>query len=124
MNIKRKLLELIFNTVILLILVRFVYHSYYELFIRVPRVNLGQDTWGNTMVNFTLDTPTKTNFVILISGFLSILTSLVIYTIRIFNLNVKTKKYWIIISIGFIICLISIFVAISDFMGSAFEGVG
>ncbi|MCD4793514.1 MAG: hypothetical protein K8R54_09795 [Bacteroidales bacterium] len=121
--------QLILNSVLLIILIWFLYEAFYELFVlksgvHYPRVTLNQNDWGNTVVNFTLNIPTVTNFIILFSAFVSIYASIKIYIITISASNKRTKKYWRIQLIGFAICFISMIIAWFDFFNTAFQGVG
>ena len=121
--------QIILNSALLIIFVWFLYESFYELFVlksgvHYPRVTLNQNDWGNTVVNFTLNIPTVTNFIILFSAFVSIYASIKIYIITISASNKRTIKYWRIQLTGFAICFISMIIAWFDFFNSAFQGVG
>jgi sensor histidine kinase YesM len=106
-----------------------VYGAYYELFVSVPgvhipRVTISENTWGKTVVNFTMNVPTVTHFIVLVVGLLSVCFSFVIYVIHFGSLKIKTMKYWKVMITGFAICLIAEFIAVVDFFGSALDGVG
>ena len=121
--------QLILNSALLIIFVWFLYEAFYELFVfkfgvHYPRVTLNQNDWGNTVVNFTLNIPTVTPFIILFSAFVSIFASINVYIITISASNKRTKKYWIIQLTGIIICFISMIIAVYDFLTTAFQGVG
>lgn len=125
----KKRIEIILNSVLLIILIWFAYEAFYELFVfktgvHYPRINLNQNDWGNTIVNFTLNTPIIAYFTILFFAFIGIYASIRIYIIKIFTLNIKTKKYWIIQLIAFVICFFSMIIAWFDFFNTAFQGVG
>ena len=121
--------QIILNSALLTILIWFLYEAFYELFVfkfgvHYPRVTLNQNDWGNTVVNFTVNIPTVTNFIILFSAFVSIYASIKIYIITISASNKRTIKYWRIQLTGFAICCISMIIAVSHFFNTAFQGVG
>ena len=61
----KKNIELILNSVLLIVFVWFVYNAFYELFTR-PRGN------GTKIVEFSLDAPTISSFIILFVALLSV----------------------------------------------------
>ena len=125
----KKNIELILNSVLLIILIWFIYEAFYELFVfktgvHYPRIVFNQNTWDDTVVSFTVNMPTIANFIILFMAFTGIYASIRICIIKIFALNKKTIKYWRIQSIAFIICIISMIISWFNFFDTAFQGVG
>jgi hypothetical protein len=125
----KRIAELIANSLLLLIFVWFACKAFYELFIfeegkHYPRVGLSYNTWGNAVVDFTLNIPTVTAIIILLAALISMYASVWIYLIRIFAWEKKTKKYWIMQLTGFLICLTALIIGVLDFFNTAFQGVG
>jgi hypothetical protein len=120
----KKNIELILNSVLLIIFVWFAYKAFYELFtnelgVHFSRVVLRPMGNGTKIVEFALNAPTITSFIILFMSLLSICAAMMIYIIKIFAVDKKTRIYWIFQITGFLICLLSIFYSIYDFFNTS-----
>jgi len=125
----KKKIELIFNSVILIILIWLAYKAFYELFINeqgihYSRVVLKPMGNGTTIVEFALNTPTIASFIVLFSSTLGVYFAITVYIINLFGLNKRTKIYWILQLTSLLICFLSSAFMIYDFFGTAFSGVG
>lgn len=121
----RKYIEQIANLVTLIIFGLFAYDSFYELFIfepgvHYPRVEIDQ----SYRVEFTLNTPTITSFLILLASFVGLYAFIMISITKFFGTDKSTIKYWIIHATCILICSLSLIVNWIHFLGTAFDGVG
>ena len=105
------------------------YRSFYDLFIFEPGVNypwveLSQTVWGKTIVQFILNVPTVTSFLIFVSAVLGLFAGVFVF---IFTYRGKAKKvqaWWRIFVIMLVASMICYAVQVFDFFSTAFEGVG
>ncbi|MBN8702233.1 MAG: hypothetical protein J0M08_04155 [Bacteroidetes bacterium] len=125
----KKTIEMIFNSISLVILVWFIFNSYYELFVNTPgihtsRIALKSMGNGTKIVQFSLNTPTIASFVILIAALVSIYSAIMICVIKIFALNKKTRIYWRLQIAGLFICFLTLIYSMVDFLNTSFTGWG
>ncbi len=120
---------LLLNGLCLLFFAWVAYRAYYDLFVfepgvHYPRVALSENTWGDTMVQFTLNVSTTTGFILLGAAFVSLYASVRLFVANFFRRGQSAKTYWIVLGISFLVAVIAFLIQWSDFMGTAFDGVG
>jgi|WetSurMetagenome_2_1015567.scaffolds.fasta_scaffold251173_1 hypothetical protein len=125
----KKIIELIFNSVVLIIFVWLAYEAFYDLFINEPHVHYArisvQPTGNGTkIVTFLLSAPTIADFIILCCSLFSICSIIMVYIIILFKLNIRTKINWIIQLSCLLISILSSIYMFFHFINTAFQGVG
>ena len=111
--------ELIGNTLLLSIFLTFAYISFLELSRHIMIRDMGN---GETIVEFTLSNPTVVNFIIGFVSIACIYASLRIFFCRIFAADKSVKKYWIILLVGFLICVSAGIIGALHFLSNASMG--
>ena len=105
------------------------YRSFYDLFvfkpgIHYPRVALSDNVWGQTAVNFTVNVPTTTGFIILGTAVLGLLVSILLFVAISRGKGRNVRVYWLILAIAFVVSVMAYIVQVLDVFANAFEGVG
>lgn len=103
------------------------YRAYYDLFVfepgvHYPRVALSQNMWNDTVVQFTLNVATITGFIKLGAALGGMVTAVLLTTRR--HTAPKARVYWVLLAAIYLIYAAAAFMAWSDFMQTAFDGVG
>ncbi len=125
----RNYTPLLLNGLCLLFFAWVAYRAYYDLFVfepgvHYPRVALSENTWGDTMVQLTLNVSTTTGFILLGAAFVSLYASVRLFVANFSHRGQSAKTYWIVLGISFLVAVIAFLIQWSDFMGTAFDGVG
>lgn len=125
----RNYTPLLLNGLCLLFFAWVAYRAYYDLFVfepgvHYPRVALSENTWGDTMVQFTLNVSTTTGFILLGAAFVSLYASVRVFVANFFYRGQSAKTYWIVLGVSFLVVTIAFWIQWSDFIGTAFDGVG
>lgn len=120
---------LLLNGLCLLFFAWVAYRAYYDLFVfmpgvHYPRVALSENTWGDTMVQFTLNVSTTTDFILLGAALVSLYASVRVFVANFLHRGQRAKTYWIVLGVSFLVAAIAFLIQWSDFMGTAFDGVG
>jgi len=123
--VRKRSVELILNSIYLVVMIWFVNQAYYELFVSIPRVHYPRVLLSsNGVKTISLNVPTVTAFIILFVGLLSICSSIIVYVINLIFKVKKPRHFWIIQIVSLIICFFSSLYAVYDFITTAFDGVG
>ena len=125
----RKYTTLLLSGLCVLFFAWVAYGAYYDLFVfepgvHYPRVTLSETMWGDTMVQFTLNVPTTTGFVLLSAAFVSLYASVRLFLANLFRRGRSAQTYWIVLGVSFLVAAIAFCIQVNDFMGTAFDGVG
>lgn len=121
--------HLLLNMFCLAIFAWLAYRAYYDLFVfepgvHYPRVALSQNTWGDAVVQFTLNVPTTTGFIKLGAALGGVVTAVLLFVSTRRHTAPKVRVYWLLLALICLIYVAATLLAWSDFMQTAFDGVG
>ena len=125
----KKYTLLLVNALFLLLYIWLAYQAFYDLFVyepnvHYPSVELSQNVWGKTVVNFTLNIPTTTRIIIFCAALVSIFASVMVFVGMFFRVGKHVQIYAKVQAVSLLICVISYTIQVLDFMNNAFDGVG
>ncbi len=130
MKLLRKYWPLLIAALLLPLYLYVAWGGYHELFVTEPgihssRIDFEENTWGDTTVWFTVNTPTVAPFCQLMGGLLAVYGVIKLYWAYLLKRPLADKiRYGVYQALGLIIGIVAILVFAFDVFTTAFEGVG